>query len=146
MEFPSLDIKKAFEKAKEALNNTYSPYSHFKVAACLKVKEKDIFIKGVNVENSSFGATICAERSAIVSLISQYGPKEKIEFLLLCTEPSTVPCAICRQVLVEFASPDLPIYITSLKKGLEKTLTLGEILPYSFNKEEFERVSQDEIN
>lgn len=141
MEFPSTNIKKAFEKAKEALNNTYSPYSNFRVAACVKVKGKEIFIKGVNVENSSFGATICAERSAIVSLISQYGPKEKLEFLLLCTSPSTVPCAICRQVMIEFASPELPIYITSPEKGLEKTLTLGEILPYSFSKEEFERVS-----
>lgn len=141
MEFPSEDIKKAFEQAKEALNDTYSPYSNFRVAACLKIEGKDIFVKGVNVENASFGATICAERSAIVSLISQFGPKEKLEFLVLCTTPSTIPCAICRQVLVEFAPHSLPIYISSPEKGIEKTLTLGEILPYSFNKEEFERVS-----
>lgn len=96
-----MDYKELLEKAKEASKNTYSPYSKFPVGACVVTPSGKTFI-GTNVENASFGATICAERSAIMNMvvngereieaIAIYGPKMK-----MCA-----PCGICRQVIAEF--------------------------------------------
>ncbi|KAL0266218.1 UNVERIFIED_CONTAM: hypothetical protein PYX00_011936 [Menopon gallinae] len=140
MDFPCSTVQKAYQLAREALKNSYCPYSNFKVSACLKVKGAELYVSGVNVENGSLGATICAERSALVSLISQFGYEKEIEFLLLCTQPSTVPCCLCRQVLSEFCCPQMPIYISSVKKGLEHCYTFGELAPHSFGPEEYKRI------
>lgn len=123
MNFPSKSVENAYQKTLEALKNSYCPYSNFRVAACIKIQGEETFITGVNVENASFGASICAERSAIVSFISQHGSNKKIEFLLLCTSPATFPCSICRQVLSEFLSPETLIYITSPEKKTHSDLT-----------------------
>lgn len=98
-----MDYNKLMDMAKKASENSYSPYSNFPVGACVLTESGKTYI-GTNVENSSFGATICAERSAIVNAIVNgerkltavaiYGPKMK-----RCT-----PCGICRQVINDFRS------------------------------------------
>nr|WP_159076631.1 cytidine deaminase [Candidatus Borreliella tachyglossi] len=136
-------IKQAFQMAEEARNNSYSPYSKFKVGACLKTKN-NLFFQGTNVENASFGATCCAERSAILSMISSVGI-QKIDFILLTTIPETIPCAICLQVMSEFFEEDTKILITdpskfNTTKTISKTYTLKDLLKIPFDKAELSRV------
>ncbi len=126
-------IEKAYEVAKEAMKNSYSPYSRFAVGAAIKFKGDDTLYPGCNVENISYGGTICAERSAIVSRVSQKG-KGEVEFavVLANTENPTYPCAMCLQVLCEFTKEDFPIFMGNPTK-LTKTMSFREFLPHSFD-------------
>ncbi|ADQ29491.1 cytidine deaminase [Borreliella burgdorferi] len=142
------DIDKAFYMAEKARNNSYSPYSKFKVGACIKTKTNDFFI-GTNVENASFGATCCAERSAILNMIAKIGVQE-IDFLLLNTSPECIPCAICLQVMAEFFNQDTKIIITESKSFSEnktpiKIYTLKDLLKSPFDKKELLRVTYSEL-
>ena len=124
--------------AKEARKKTYCPYSHFAVGAALLSADGRIFT-GCNVENASFGATICAERAAIASAVSAgvkkftalaiAGGKDDEEARSLCP-----PCGICRQALSEFCGDDLPVYLCG-EDGAER-VTLGELLPLRFSSEQ----------
>lgn len=129
----SPEVQKAFEVAKKAQENSHSPYSRFAVGAAIKFKGDDTLYPGCNVENVSFGGTICAERSAIVSRVSQKG-KGLVEFavVLANTENPTYPCALCLQVFAEFSDQDFPIYMGN-PKGLTKMMTFREFLPHSFD-------------
>ena len=113
--------------------NAYAPYSKFKVGSALKLKKHDDIIVGCNVENASFGATICAERSAILNAIARYG-KSEIEFIVVVTDldDPAVPCAQCLQVICQFADGDLPIYLGN-EKGIISKIKLEELLPRPFN-------------
>lgn len=126
------DVKRAVAVATEARRHSYSPYSHFAVGAALKLKDREVYVPGCNVENASFGGTICAERSAVVAAISQYG---RVEFesvtVVTDTVPPAYPCAFCRGVLSEFCGPDLVVYLAT-PEGVQITTTLGEILPHPF--------------
>lgn len=128
-------IQTALQFAHEARNRAYAPYSKFQVGACLKVKGQDLYFSGCNVENASYGATVCAERTAIHNAISQNG-LIPFEFLLLLTDtnPVATPCGICRQTLAEFCPPEFPIHLANLS-GVQKTLTLSELLPHQFEKD-----------
>lgn len=124
------------EKLKQLLSNSYSPYSNFKVAAIVTMKDKKEFC-GVNVENASYGATICAERSAIVSAISngyKIGDFDSISIMVDSEEISTC-CFLCRQVLVEFFDKDS--FVTCYNnKGESKTYRIGDLCPSPFSKED----------
>ncbi|WKC85514.1 cytidine deaminase [Borreliella lusitaniae] len=138
------DIDKAFYMAEKARNNSYSPYSKFKVGACIKTQTNDFFI-GTNVENASFGATCCAERSAILNMIAKIGV-QTIDFLLLSTSPESIPCAICLQVMTEFFDQDTKIIITepnafNKNKTPIKIYTLKDLLKAPFDKKELLRVT-----
>lgn len=87
--------------AEEAMENAYSPYSKFKVGAALVADDGSVYT-GCNIENSSFGATICAERTAIVKAVSE--GKRKFEKIAIVSSSgdTTYPCGICRQVMSEF--------------------------------------------
>ena len=126
------DLNRAVAVATDARQHSYSPYSHFAVGAALKLKDRDVYVPGCNVENASFGGTWCAERSAVVAAISQYG---RVEFESLTvvtdTNPPAYPCAFCRGVLVEFCGPDFPIYLAN-PDGVKITTQLGDILPHPF--------------
>jgi homotetrameric cytidine deaminase len=128
----STDTARSVAVATEARRHSHSPYSKFAVGAALKLKGKDIYVPGCNVENASFGGTICAERSAVVAAISQYG---RVEFesvtVVTDTNPPAYPCAFCRGVLSEFCDGDLVIYLAN-PDGVKITTTLGEILPHPF--------------
>ena len=125
--------KQLVEKAIEVLKNSYSPYSNFKVGAALMCKNGDVYT-GVNVENASFSATSCAERSAFYSAISN-GNKtfEKIAIIGGKNGEITdfcLPCGVCRQVMSEFCEKDFEIILYNGKEI--KKYTLDELLPNSF--------------
>jgi homotetrameric cytidine deaminase len=128
------ELAKAFELAKKARGQAYAPYSKFQVGACLKLQGKDQYVTGCNVENASFGATVCAERVAIWNWVSQWRKDTKLEFLVLVTdtqEPVATPCGMCLQVLTEFTAMDFPVHIANLA-GIKKSVTLKDLLPMAF--------------
>lgn len=130
------EVKSAFEKAKKTRENAYAVYSQFQVGASVKVKGEDSIFTGCNIENSSFGATICAERVAMFKAVSEHG-KIDIEFLVLVTdvEDVTPPCALCLQVMSEFSGPETEVYLGNLS-GLKKKYKFCELLPQPFDKKD----------
>lgn len=123
----NLELLKIAYKAKE---NAYAPYSSFKVGAAI-LTSKDNVYTGCNIENASYGATICAERTAIFKAISE-GEKEFIKIAIVSTNNDlTFPCGICRQVLYEFM-PKGEIILMNDKKEI-KTFSLDTLLPHTFN-------------
>lgn len=101
--------KKLWEAAKKARENSYSPYSNYRVGAAILCGKR--IYSGTNVENSSYGATICAERSAVAQAISE--GEKSIDAVLVVTEKPASPCGICRQVLSEFCQDDTPVWLSS---------------------------------
>ena len=122
------------DKALEARGNSYSPYSNFCVGAALLAKDGEI-IKGTNVENASFGATICAERSAFCTAISD-GKRDFVAISIVGAKrgesPAAFcpPCGMCRQFMCEFCSADFVVLLYDGKEIAEKTL--GELFPEVF--------------
>lgn len=127
-----MNAQKLVEIAKEARENSYSPYSGFKVGAALLTKSGKVY-KGCNIENGAFSPTNCAERTAVFSAICDgereftaiavVGGKDEINSCCL-------PCGVCRQVLSEFCGKDFEIYLYDGENI--KTYTLGQLLPESF--------------
>lgn len=123
------------EKLKELLKNSYSPYSNYRVAAIVVMKDGKEF-KGVNVENASYGAAICAERSAVVSAITAGYKKGDFNELhvMVGSKKIGTPCFICRQVISEIFNEDINIYCYNMEGDMEK-YTMKELCPYPFNNE-----------
>ena len=122
------------ESLKRLLRNSYSPYSGFKVASICLMKDGKSF-GGVNVENASYGATICAERSAIVSAVSNGYKKGDFDKLyILCGDSNKIStcCFLCRQVIMEFFDKNSEI-ICYDKLGNSKSFSIDELCPYSFD-------------
>lgn len=119
------------EKAREARTKAYSPYSGYQVGAALKTSHGKIY-SGCNIENSSYGATICAERVAIHKAISELGSMEISEICVVTdASPPWPPCGICRQVISEFARPSTKIIAANLQ-GECKTIVFQELMPEAF--------------
>ncbi len=128
-----MDTKQLINKAKEAMENSYSPYSKFRVGAALQTTNGEVFT-GCNIENASFGGTNCAERTALFKAISEgYKNFNKIA-IISDSENYTAPCGICRQVLSEF-SLDMEIIMAN-KNGDYTSKTLKELLPLAFTSED----------
>lgn len=125
-----------FEKLKKLLNNSYAPYSNFRVGAILVTKDGKEF-NGVNVENASYGAGICAERSAIVSCISAGYKKGDFETLYLIVDSDKIsyPCNLCRQVFVEFFDDDMDIVCYNMN-GESNNVKVSDLCTYSFKSED----------
>lgn len=123
-----MENKELYRMAVEAMKNSYAPFSKFTVGAALITKDGKIFT-GVNVENSSYGATICAERTAFVKAVSE-GYREFDRIAITCNEGTAWPCGICRQFMYEFGS-DLKV-ITGDNEDQLKIMTLHELLPEGF--------------
>lgn len=116
------------EKAKEASTHSHSPYSKAKVGCALETSDGSIY-QGCNVENASYGGTVCAERVAIWKAVSE--GKNKIKRIYVYTKAGWPPCGMCLQVMTEFADPTLPITICS--DGPEEvTKMLKDFLPEAF--------------
>ena len=129
-----LDKHKAaelYETAERISDNAYAPYSGFKVGAALLAGNGRIYT-GVNIENSSFGATICAERTAFVKAISE-GERVFTAIAIYAEGAESIPCGICRQFMYEFA-PDITI-ITGKSRDALNIRTLSELLPVAFKLE-----------
>lgn len=114
--------------AKDASENAYSPYSHAKVGCALVTEDGSVYT-GCNVENASYGGTICAERVAITKAVSE--KKMKLKQIYVYTKEGWPPCGLCRQVMSEFASPDLEVTMGD-GNGKETTMTFKELMPLSF--------------
>ncbi len=124
-----MEYNELLEKAKQASESAYAPYSKFKVGACVLTENNKIYT-GCNFENSSFGLTICAERNAIGSAIADGERKLTAVAIYSPNEKHCYPCGACRQVMTEFASENLDI-ITEGDDGLEIT-KFSEIFPKGF--------------
>lgn len=122
--------KRLFEKAARARKNSYSPYSDYAVGAAIRLKGGKIYA-GCNVENSTYGATTCAEQVAIFKAISEEGRIE-IEEILVITEsdPPAAPCGICRQVIAEFG-PNARIHAMN-PNGSLRSFETSDLLPEAF--------------
>lgn len=118
-----------YAMAKEMLPRAYAPFSRFQVGAALLTKEGEVFT-GCNVENSSFGATICAERTAFVKAVSE-GVREFEAIAIVSSEGTAWPCGICRQFMQEFCDADFKIVSGDDAEHLS-VYTLEEILPEGF--------------
>ena len=125
------------DKAKEARNNAYTPYSNFKVGAALLCSDGSIYT-GCNIENASFSPTVCAERVAIFKAVSE--GKREFSAIAVCGSPKgeltdklCYPWGVCRQVLSELCGEDFKVYVMS--KNDVKEYTLSELLPFGFELE-----------
>ena len=120
--------EKLIEMAIEARKSAYAPYSGYRVGAALLTKSGKVYL-GCNIENASYGLTVCAERNALFNAV---GAGER-KFTALCvigdTEEPISPCGACRQVMAEFK---VPCIILANLKGDVKEYTLEELLPYGF--------------
>lgn len=120
---------KLITEAIKVRNNAYAPYSEFKVGAALLSDSGKIYV-GVNVENSSFGATICAEQSAITRAISE-GERNFLAICIVSDKMKTWPCGICRQVLSEFGNAIEVVTYRSDDEDIESNLDKITVEPLS---------------
>jgi len=120
------------KQATTAAERSYSPYSGFKVGAALLLSDGHV-VTGTNVENASFGLTICAERSALVRAVSEFGPGIRIAAVAVAylNEAASPPCGACRQMLAEFAGPEVPIIFPASTGST--TMRFDEVLPLAFD-------------
>jgi cytidine deaminase len=122
------------QQAIRARENAYAPYSNYKVGAALLTADGKIF-QGCNVENASYGPSMCAERVAVFKAVSE-GHKE-FRAIAVVTVNGGTPCGVCRQVLREFA-PNLVVVVSDVESNYQ-VLTLADLLPYSFGPEHLPR-------
>lgn len=115
-----------------AMKQAYAPYSRFRVGAALRATDGRVFV-GCNVENASYGATVCAERNAVGTAVVAGATAFVLLAIATRTSPPSPPCGLCRQVLGEF-SPDLKILLVN-PKGEAVRSKLSKLLPMNFNKD-----------
>ncbi len=124
-------LDKLLEAAKKAAENSYSPYSHFRVGAALRLTNGAV-VTGTNVENVSYGLTICAERAALVRAVSEFGPEIRIQAVAIANlnDAASPPCGACRQMLAEFALPEAPVVFPATNGT--RVMAFNEVLPLAF--------------
>ncbi len=122
------------DKAFLACENSYSPYSKFKVGACVEMKDGKYFI-GTNIENAAYGSTMCAERNAVYGAYCNGYTKADIKLLAIVADCNLIvsPCGACRQVLMELISDDCPIILANRQEY--NITTMKELLPMAFTEE-----------
>jgi cytidine deaminase len=129
--------------ALEARKNAYAPYSGFRVGAAVLADNGRVYT-GCNIENASFGATMCAERTAIGKAISEGARQILTVAIASDSDENTVPCGICRQVMSEFCAHDMPLYLSD-KNGSFKEYLFSDLLPNVFilrGKDDISRTMQ----
>ena len=131
------EIKELIQMALDNKENSYSPYSHFRVSSVVKTKSGAIY-KGVNIENAAYSPTLCAERSAMSAAISN-GEKEFSYIVINGDSKDTFPCGVCRQFIREFSDSDTKIVIANSIDDY-KEYTIEELLPYSFSDEDLKDI------
>jgi cytidine deaminase len=126
---PSLDD--LIKRARAAAQQSYAPYSGFHVGAALRLANGEV-VTGANVENVSYGLTICAERAALATAVSRFGPRTRVTAAAIVNlnQAASPPCGACRQVLAEFIEPDAPVAFPAAN-GI-RVMPFSEILPLAF--------------
>lgn len=129
-----INKEELISKAKEGRLNAYVPYSKFLVGASCLMKDGNI-ITGCNVENASYGLSMCAERTTLFKMITLgYTKDDCVAFAVVGdTEGPISPCGACRQVMDELLNEDCVVYLSNLKGDI-KEYTVKELLPYSFKE------------
>lgn len=125
-------LESLLQEARTVARNSYSPYSGFKVGAALRLTSGEV-VTGTNVENVSYGLTMCAERSALVRAVSEFGPGIRVAAVAVANlnDAASPPCGACRQMLVEFVLPDAPVAFPAAD-GI-RVLPFTEFLPLAFD-------------
>lgn len=128
---PEATLESLLKDAIRVAENSYSPYSRFRVGAALLLTD-DRVVTGTNVENASLGLTICAERAALVRAVSEYGPGIRIRAIAVANlnGAASPPCGACRQVLAEFAGPDALVVFPAIDG--KRTMRFDEVFPFGF--------------
>lgn len=122
------------DQAKQAQQRAYCPYSNYTVGAALLTTDGEV-IQGCNVENASYGLTICAERAAVFSAVSQ--GKRNFDAIIVATRDGGTPCGACRQVLNEF-NPNLSVITVNAQGKIIHNTTLDKLLPAAFGPRNLE--------
>ncbi|BCJ86217.1 cytidine deaminase [Effusibacillus dendaii] len=125
---------RVLEAAKQARNLAYVPYSNFAVGAALLTDDGEL-VSGCNIENASYGLTNCAERTAVFKWASEQKRPIRMVAVVADVPRPVSPCGACRQVLAEFCQPETPVILANLNGQIKQT-TVGELLPFSFSKED----------
>lgn len=135
----SSDLEQLRKLAESAAENSYSPYSHFRVGAALMLEDGTI-VTGCNVENCSYRLTSCAEQAAIARAVSERGPQIRLRAVAVANlnNSASMPCGACRQTLSEFGDDNVLILYPGAG-GAQKSTTLGELLPHAFRMEFLEQ-------
>lgn len=132
------EIAALHQRAAEAAQHSYSPYSRFRVGAAILLHPDDsqqgAIVAGTNVENASYRLTSCAEQAAIAAAVTQYGPAIRIRAVVVVNlnGAACMPCGACRQTILEFADPATPVFYPSAT-GETVATTLAELLPAAFH-------------
>lgn len=129
--------EKLIHLAIQAMDNAYAPYSGYRVGAALLCRDGTVY-QGCNIENAAYGPTNCAERTAVFKAVSE-GHRDFTAIAICGGKDGKItgtfpPCGVCRQVLREFCGDGFTVYLAD-KDGKYQTLTLGQLLPYSFGAE-----------
>jgi cytidine deaminase len=128
-------MKELIQQAIKAREQAYAPYSRFPVGAAVLTEDNHYFL-GCNIENASYGLTICAERTAIFKAISEGFHHFQGIAVVADTKSPVSPCGACRQVLAEFCSPDMKVWLANLNGDVTET-SVSQLLPNAFIKEAF---------
>ena len=131
-----MDKQQLMEQAISARGNAYVPYSKFPVGAALLSKDGTVYT-GCNIENAGYSLTNCAERTAVFKAVSEGVKQFEALAVAADTKGPVAPCGACRQVLVEFCAPDMPVYLTNLEGAVSET-TIAELLPGAFSTEDLD--------
>lgn len=133
-----MENKELIKKALDARKNSYSPYSKFKVGACLEAEDGNIYC-GCNIENASYSVTNCAERTAFFQAVSQ-GVTRFRKIVIVGghdrADEYCPPCGVCRQVMMEFCDPDTFEIILGKEDLSYQTYSLKELLPLGFGPDQ----------
>lgn len=124
-------LDELLEQARTVAQNSYSPYSGFRVGAAIRLTSGAV-VTGTNVENVSYGLTLCAERAALVRAVAEFGPEIRIAAVAVANlnNAASPPCGACRQMLAEFAPPDAPVVFPA-SDGV-RTMAFSDVLPLAF--------------
>ncbi len=131
-----IEMEGLIRAASHIAQHAYAPYSGFRVGAALLLANGEI-VTGANVENVSFGLTICAERSALVRAVALFGPALRIAAVAVANlnDAPSPPCGACRQVMAEFIEADAPVAFPAGAPGKVETVTVAfrALMPYAFD-------------
>jgi len=127
------EVELLHQRAAQAAENSYSPYSRFRVGCALLLESGQI-VAGTNVENASYRLTSCAEQTAVAAAVTLFGPAIRIRAVAVVNlnGAACMPCGACRQTIAEFAAPETPIFYPSAAGDIVST-TLAALLPAAFS-------------